>query len=210
MLYNLKPVVIDNVFLDEELNLIYNHINNYGIEEFLNNQKTDKDTKYFKNIDDVGYCAFSYNWPKQILSKLKDIVFQNTKIKVNEIEMHFARYTTKTGSDPQLLPHFDRFVEKPSLTLSVQLKKTVNEWPIHVDDFVTNMNINSAILFSGTHQIHFRDHRQFFEYDFCDILVCQFSVDNIFLENHQDNMNAKLMKYLNYFDDLNKSKNKFE
>lgn len=199
MLYDFKSVFISDIFTSQELNSIYNNLNKHGLDEFLNNEETEKDTKHFKNIEDVGYCAFSKDWPLEILNKIKKIVFENSGIKVDDLQIHFARYSKKTGSDPRLLPHFDRFVTVPSLTLSIQLRKTFERWQIYVDDFNINMSENSAILFSGTHQIHFREPKEFSNEDFCDIFVCQFAISNQFDNEHNEKMQNKLLKYLEYY-----------
>lgn len=205
MLYDFDPIIIENFFSKEEFDLIYNHLYSFGLDEFLNNEDTDKDTSYFKNIEDVGYCAFSYKWPDIVLDKVKKNAYEKTQNAVNDLQMHFARYSNKTNSKPQLLPHSDRFVENPSYTMSVQLKTSVPEWKIFVDDFETNINSNSAILFSGTHQIHFREPKTLSNDDFCDILVCQIKLDGYnFDKNHNYIMNLKQKLGMIKYENLNK------
>jgi len=196
----MEPLKIDNLFTDEEIKLIYDHLNNFGLTEFLDKEDTHKDLSYFLNVDDVGYCSFSNEWPKEILDKIKNKVKNTLLFEGNDLLMHFARYTKKTGYRPQLRPHFDKFLTKPSLTLSIQLKTTIPLWRIWVDEYNTIIPENSAILFSGTHQVHFRELKDFNDDDFCDILVCQIPLENIsFPEKHDYIMLLKLDQSLKFY-----------
>ena len=109
--------------------------------------------------------------------------------------IHFARYSNYSGSNPDLAPHVDSFLEYPTYTFSIQLKTTKPEWIIRVDDHSFKLKENSCISFSGTHQIHSRDPIQFSDEDYCDIIVCQFT-DNSYSSikndvSHQEIINNK-------------------
>jgi hypothetical protein len=91
---------------------------------------------------------------------------------IDNVESHFPRYTLESGSNPQLKPHYDRGLEYASLTLSIQLKTTL-DWPVCVGKDCFNIKENQAIMFSGSHQLHWRPDIEFKEDDYHDIIVCQ-------------------------------------
>jgi hypothetical protein len=198
-LYDTTPVVIEHFFTNEEFDAIYEHINKFELESFLlygNNKNS-----VFRNVEDVGYCAFSYEWPTAIKNKIKNQMMSLGVTDINDPEIHFARYTTLTGSKPRLRPHFDRFLTSPHVTFSIQLKNTKTDWKIFVDDNSFLLPENSAIYFSGTNQIHFRSEEIFQNEDYCDVLVCQFKLNNYTInENHDKIMSDKLNKYFIFYE----------
>jgi hypothetical protein len=205
MIYDLVPQKIDAFFSKDEYEFLYKICNDSKIEEFLNKQEnpTYQDgTPLFKNIEDVGYCAFSAKWPEFLTNKIKHN-FLNLIEGVEDFELHchFARYTNKSGAIPQLKPHYDIGLKNLSYTFSVQLNTNIENWYIYVNDHKYNMNSNEAILFSGTHQIHYRSKANFKDDSYCDILVCQLvSRDNILDDIHYDRMNNEAGKYVELYD----------
>jgi len=171
MLYDLKPIVVNNVFTDEEYLSIYSEINYKNINSVLNFNNINN--LYFNKVTDFGYISTGIDNSK-IINKIKNIAEKIFNVKLNEPMIHFARYTNYSGASPELAPHVDVFLENPSYTLSIQLDTTKPEWIIRVDDYFFTLEKNSLLGFSGTHQIHSRDLLNFNDEDYCDILVCQF------------------------------------
>ena len=171
MLYNLNPTVLENVFTDDEYKIIYEEINNKNINSVLTFQNVQNN--YFRKVIDFGYISTGID-NQNIINKLKNIAEKIFNTELSNPMIHFARYTNYSGAKPELAPHVDVFLEKPSYTISIQLDTTKPQWVIRVDDHKFCLNKNSLITFSGTHQVHSRDILPFKDNDYCDIIVCQF------------------------------------
>jgi len=192
VLYNINPVVTLNFFTEEELILIYNEVNEKNINDTLSFEPTNN--TYFNKVKEFGYISTGINntiIKNKIIKKSQEIF----KFSNDNPLIHFARYSNYSGSNPDLAPHVDSFLEYPTYTFSIQLKTTKPEWIIRVDDHSFKLKENSCISFSGTHQIHSRDPIQFSDEDYCDIIVCQFT-DNSYSSikndvSHQEIINNK-------------------
>ena len=176
--YNFKPIVIDNIFTEEELADIYN--TRFNIAP---NLKTPDGSSYLFNDESCGYTTCVYAPKAYILKKIETVIQKHTPINIsisNDIGetygIHMPRYSLKSGSKPQLRPHYDVGLEYASFTLSIQLDKT-KDWPVCVGDECFTLQKNQGVLFSGSHQIHWRPDMEFGEEDFYDIIVCQ-AVEN--------------------------------
>lgn len=176
--FNFQPIVIDNFFTESELADIYDMRFNIAPT------KTTPDGDSLVFVDSsCGYETSGYMSKPYILKKIEKTMQEHIPVKIsvsNEVGeshgIHIPRYSLKSGSKPQLRPHYDVGLQYASFTLSIQLEKSM-DWPVCVGDQCFTLDKNQAVLFSGSHQIHWRPDIEFKENDFYDIIVCQ-AVEN--------------------------------
>lgn len=185
----LKPRIVKNIFTDQEYADLYEEINAMP-ESFIT------------PVEDVGYFAYmdpvNSDLSDSLISKIEPIL----KTKIKKTAIHFARYTKATNSVPRLMPHYDENLTHASYTLSVILDSTL-DWSVFVENDEFFPLKNQAVVFSGTHQIHYRPLIEFSDTDYYDILVCQFEEDienPIYIDKvHRDNINARIGKYCSVY-----------
>ena len=166
--------IIKNVFSTNQINLLYKDI----------------DLDYNKNImlqDFYGRLYIPLYWRQEtntsgpidlaIDQTIFDLIleqsakFSNVPLQIESIS--FARYSLKYGT-PCLHPHSDTNFKQERLTFDVQLNGNI-DWPILVDSKKYLLKNNDAIIFSGTHEVHWRSKQLFDDEDYLDILLCQLS-----------------------------------
>lgn len=191
MLYNFKPIVIDNVFTQEEYESVYNSVNAYLPQD--PDPNVPPDFGYF-NAGEIGYFAYVKGFENLVYDKLVQLTKEYSNMNVVDSKVHFARYTPKTGFPPTLNPHNDVGVTTSALTFSVQLDSTL-DWELCALDTCVTLKKNQAMLFSGSHQIHWRPTIEFGPDDYFDIMVCQMYLDYDGLpEGHNDLMHESKVK----------------
>lgn len=167
--------IVCNIFSNDELSILYNDIN----------LEIDK---YYSTQDHLGRLYSILYWKKNKIEQNEAVGFKiNNKI-VDKIKQHaqkysdvslqlesisFTRYSLKYGM-PQLPPHVDTSFKQPRLTFDIQLDGNTS-WPITVEEDTYILKNNEALVFSGTHQIHWRKKKLFNSYEYIDMLLCQFS-----------------------------------
>lgn len=180
---NLKPKLISNLFTTEEYDSLYQQIN-----------KHNKVPDYVKVIPELGYTSTFLFLPLEVKSILWKKIGTELGISIKEVYTHYARYSLKSGHKPLLMPHYDRGLTNAMFSLAIVLDNTFN-WEIYVegDKFVPRKN--DGVLFSGSHQVHWRPDIEFKENDYYDILVCQFEEDTeedlTLSEEHLEMMNER-------------------
>lgn len=154
----------DNIFTDQEIEDIYNAIEN------SNTDNTNLIPIYRQR-------AYFCNMPQNIRDRVTGLATSIFNQRVRLTEISFANYSKQSGmEDPILSPHFDNTFEEPRLTLDVQLLSNFT-WPIVVEGKSISLKNNQATTFSGTHQIHWREYREFKDTDSIDMLFCHFSIE---------------------------------
>ena len=109
---------------------------------------------------------------------------------------------------PKLFPHFDGFPE-PRLTFDYQIGSNTS-WPLVVEDREYVLKDNQALTFSGTHQIHWRVHKDFSETDYLDMIFFHLKQKNAAPnpEGHKDLMQQRKDKYSEvWYNSINKGEN---
>ena len=169
---NLNNRIVKNIFTKDQLNFLYSTTNEY-ISSCLNKEQKDLGRIYFKMLWDND--KDSVDLP--ILTELVNII---TYKAINEFKqplkiesISFARYQMQYGI-PNLPPHVDDNFEYPRLTFTIQLSSN-KLWKIFVEDKGFELHENEGLIFSGTHQVHWREKVVFDNKDYVDILLCQFS-----------------------------------
>jgi hypothetical protein len=189
-LYDLEPVLIDDIFSNEEYSNVYEVIN--GLLPDMPKTSPEKIDRY-ANVPDLGYFAVfgSGYFSEKIFTTIADKASEAVGLPLGKPEIHFARYTTKTGFNPGLAPHYDLMLTKPTITVSIQLDSNV-DWELFADEVGKTLKSNQALVFSGSHQLHWRPERKFSDDEFLDILVCQMAVsEEEFTQEHKDTMSNK-------------------
>ena len=181
---NLKPEIIKDIFSNYEFKNLYKGF-----------KKSEND---YTIIPELGYAAFSIKLDEDIISTLKSTIENKLNIKVAKMEAHYARYSLNTGHKPMLMPHYDRALTDATFSLAIVLDNTI-DWDIYVEGEQFMPRKNDAVLFSGSHHIHYRPDIEFKDEDYYDIMVCQFYEDtdqDITLdEEHIEYMNGLTGKW---------------
>ncbi len=156
--------IYKNIFTEDEMNALYSVID-------INQ------TERTSVISIYGQKAWFIDLPEIIKNKVlllaKNIYKENLKLE----EISFARYSKEYGEFPVLTPHYDNTFKESRVTIDVQLKSSI-DWPIVVQEKSFTLKDNEALTFSGTNQIHWREHKEFGKDDFIEMLFCHFSLEN--------------------------------
>jgi hypothetical protein len=197
LFFNFQPIIIDNFFTEQEIESIYKT----RFEIAPNEKRIDK-TSYMFSDPNCGYITCFYPLEETIRKKIVSQIAENVPLKIKEQGNHIPRYTLDSGSKPSLWPHYDSGLLHPSFTLSIQLKHTI-PWDLYVEGKSFTLKYNQAVLFSGSHQMHWRPRITFDKTDYYDIIVCQVHED---IENppmldssHKEIMQAKADFYIDKF-----------
>jgi hypothetical protein len=164
MSFTYENKVVDNIFTTNEINQIYKHVG-----------ETPEDKRMY--VKDFSHLAYLSWLPDNIVKKVTEIARAETGLDLELRELSFARYS-KFGSEdvePKLFPHLDETFKEPRITFDIQVESTI-DWPIVVEGNSFTLKDNQAIIFSGTHQVHWREKVKFDMSDHTDMIFCHFSV----------------------------------
>ena len=169
---NLNNSIVKNVFNKDQLDYLYLIINKY-IDLCSNKEQKDLGRLYFKMLWDNDKEGVDLPIPTELVDIIisKAIESHGNLLKLESIS--FARYNLKYGV-PNLPPHVDDNFEYPRLTFDIQLSSN-KLWKIFVEDNDFELHENEGLVFSGTHQVHWREKIIFDNTDYVDMLLCQFS-----------------------------------
>lgn len=159
----LQNQIYKNIFTEEELKELYSVID-------IN----QKENTFIVEI--YAQKAWFVDMPKAIKDKVSILANDIYKQKLKLEEISFARYSKEYGKLPALTPHYDNTFKESRVTIDVQLRSNI-DWPIVVQGKSFTLKDNEALTFSGTNQIHWREHKQFNESDFVEMLFCHFSLE---------------------------------
>lgn len=177
---NLKPKLITNLFTEEEYASLYDQINKYSAIP-----------EYVRVVDELGYTSTGLFLNNDISSVLWKKIGTELGISIERISTHYARYSLQSGHKPLLMPHYDRALTKSMFSLAIVLDSTF-DWDIYVEGEKFVPRKNDAVLFSGSHQVHWRPDVEFKEDDYYDIMVCQFEEDTeenlVLTSDHKERM----------------------
>lgn len=192
-LFKYEPIVLDTVFAPEEYAQVYDTVNHV----FDNDIKFDETGPGYFPVDGLGYFAVVGLGADNIYQKIKEVTEEATGLELEMPEIHFARYTRKTGHRPQLRPHYDIMLKRGTITLSVQMDASLS-WSIYANGVKADLPPNSGIIFSGSHQYHWRPQIEFKDDDFYDIMVCQMAVvgSSNLPEDHEEVMSREVFPTL--------------
>lgn len=161
-LSNFNPSKIDKFFDEERINETYACVEEREKPEIR---------------PGLGYFYLTVSYPESTIQDIfatvdKYAQEQGFDFKPSDIRTHIGRYSLETGFKPELTPHMDKSVKFPALTFSVALKTNI-DWAVGVNFESWNLDLGDAIIFSGTHQAHWRPIRKFQDGEFLDTLIVQ-------------------------------------
>jgi hypothetical protein len=161
MKHNEANVILDNVLSENEIAQIYSIIEN-PIQKRLPNQ--------------FAQVVSDFNLPGMIAQKIisySEKISGESGLEISEYQ--FARYQNvnepNSGEQilPNLIPHWDASFEEPRFTFDYQIGGNTT-WPLVVEDKEFVLQNNTALTFSGTHQIHWRVPKSFQENEYLDMV----------------------------------------
>jgi hypothetical protein len=160
MKFNEKNAIISNVLTEQEISFIYSVVEN---------------TKTNFVVKKYGQTVSDFDLPDPVKER---VIFHSEQISgetdLEIAEYQFARYKKLPDEDsgqtimPILTPHWDTFPE-PRFTFDYQIGGNTT-WPLVVEEKEFVLNNNSALTFSGTHQVHWRTPKVFSENEYLDMI----------------------------------------
>lgn len=122
----------------------------------------------------VGHKAWSPSPSQEQVDFLNSIMLDATGLQMKLQEYSILRYSNEFGYKPKLFPHFDSHSKAGQrLSLDIQLDATI-DWDMFVEGERFSLKNNSAIIFAGTQQVHWRDNLELKDGDYVDMLLCHF------------------------------------
>lgn len=112
----------------------------------------------------------AYELPKDIVNKLTDLA---NSISDQPLIMSHAMYVEYSGKHgvPDLPPHFDR--DTNNLIINMQLASNTR-WDLGINVETYTLEDNSALIFNGNTNIHWRVHKKFTEDEYVKMLFIRF------------------------------------
>lgn len=168
-------IIVGDIFSVEELELLYSEVN-LEINNFYRKQDTLGrlySALYWKESTEQNNGTVDFKISTSLVNKIITSAQKNSNIELELESISFTRYSLDYGN-PELPPHVDTNFKQPRLTFDVQLKSNTS-WPIVIENVKYVLNNNEALIFSGTHQVHWREKKLFNKDEYVDMLLCQFS-----------------------------------
>lgn len=161
MKHNETNTILENVLTKEEIDQLY------AVIERPFQQRLMK--LFVQSISD-------FDLPNNIAQKIInycELISGEPGLEISEYQ--FARYKKTIDPDsgemllPKLTPHWDASFEEPRFTFDYQIGGNTM-WPIVVENKEFTLKNNSAVTFSGTHQIHWRKPKVFNDNEYIDMI----------------------------------------
>lgn len=188
MKHDEKNLVINNVLTQEEISHIY---------EILKNPNNKYVMKFFTQT------VSDFNLPNNIANKIIKYSEEISGVSGLEIaEYQFARYAnvfdeeSNTTLRPNLIPHCDFSFAEPRFTFDYQIGGNTS-WPLVVEEKEFTLENNSALTFSGTHQVHWRKPKIFDDNEYIDMIF--FHLRKIGSEPYSESVKEEMHKKIEFF-----------
>jgi hypothetical protein len=194
MNYDIENKIIKNIFTQDQIDRVYSAVNSCPENKI-----------YAPN--DQGQLAFfidmfdsRYGGSEDMYLVIENMISKEYGKDLKVAAIQFVRYTTKSGFKPELVPHFDRVFEKPMITVDVQMDSNII-WPVCVSGVPYTINNNEALIFSGTHQVHWRTKMKLEDDQYVDMIFCHLedSQAEKISDEHRVEMIKKIKHYLNEY-----------
>lgn len=124
----------------------------------------------------LGHVVNDAMLPENILNKVINLMNNTLGYSVKLSEHAFTKYTRSSGYVPKLFPHVDEVFKEPRITLDLQIGGNVS-WPLYVKGNKYVLENNQALIFSGTHQVHWREDQNLSNDDYLDMIFFHFVSD---------------------------------
>jgi hypothetical protein len=161
MKFNESNVVIDDVLTESQIANLY--------EAIENSNETRQPNDFAQTVSD-------FDLPEEVAKSVisySELISGEPGLEISEYQ--FARYKNTFDPEsgeailPNLIPHWDSAFEEPRFTFDYQLGGNTT-WPLVVENKKFTLQNNSALTFSGTHQIHWRSPKIFAENEYIDMV----------------------------------------
>jgi hypothetical protein len=140
------PVLVDNVFTDEELKNILQTVKWFPLEKIRIQKWGGQGVLDHITISD------------SVLAKIQKLASEACNKELVIAEHSVVKYSPKYGYEVKLFPHYDTRLDE-MFVFDIQLK-TNEDWGIIVEGKQFNILDNQALLFSGTQQMHWRENKK--------------------------------------------------
>jgi hypothetical protein len=200
MVYNITMkineinTIVEDVLTDEEVASIY---------QLLESPTRETVVKLY------AQSVVDFNLPEKIRNKIISICETLSGEEGLEIaEYQFARYKRVLDEAsgevllPKLTPHWDDAFKEPRFTFDYQIGGN-SSWPLVVEEKEFTLKNNSALTFSGTHQIHWRMPKEFGEDEHIDMVFFHLKKTGAgpYPEDWPKEMNLKMNHYENIYNE---------
>jgi hypothetical protein len=190
-----KNVIVEEVFTQDEINSIYKSVENNNGGAFI---------KVFSQAN--TYIQLDEAIIDKVTKKAQEISGNDNLVLTEYCHARYANVTSNCGKfhyRPALFPHHDETFKEPRFTFDYQLNGNT-DWAIIVEpdqEFV--LKNNQAVTFSGTHQIHWRQPKEFADDQYIEMLFFHFTDPGITTVDSEtkSQITAKAKKYsLEFFE----------
>ncbi len=170
----MNPYKINDVFTQNQIDVL---------NKIINNTKKSVDKVLGRAM--IGDIKNSFT--EDIMDRLYQISKEATGLSLSIDHALYVEYSKRYGI-PNLPPHFDR--DKNCLIINFQLSANTS-WDLGLNEDTYKIEDNSAVLFNGNTEIHWRPHKVFKDGEYVKMIFIRFFnpkniVDNSHLESIQD------------------------
>jgi hypothetical protein len=152
------PIIkIDNIFSPEQLEVINDAIN-------------QNETEIHANLGRKYMGTIEKSLPKDILDILYGIAKDILDFPISMAHAMVVEYSAEYGQ-PNLPPHFDGDIN--DLIINMQLEANT-AWPLGLNTKTYTLEDNSALVFNGNTEIHWRTHKEFKEGEYVRMMFVRF------------------------------------
>lgn len=194
MQYNLDNKIIKDIFTQDQLDRIYLWVD----------QCPDSQVKLPNNYGQIAYYIDQFDSrsteAEDIFLAIEKAIKVEYNLDIKATAVQFARYTIDSGNQPWLPPHYDKVFKKPMITVDIQIGGNI-EWPVYVNGKGYQLKDNEALVFSGTHQIHWRPKIELQKDQYLDMIFCHMEdtqAEDI-TDRHRVDMKLLSTKYLSEY-----------
>lgn len=194
MNHNLENKILSNVFTDEQIKRIYSWVDNCPKDKIKLPNTYGQIAYYIDQFDSRDSGA------EDIFLSIENALQLEYNLYIKASAIQFARYTLDSGNQPWLPPHYDKVFQKPMITVDIQMSGNI-DWPVYVNGNRYNLQDNQALVFSGTHQIHWRPKIKLEKDQYLDMIFCHMEdtqAEDI-TNKHRVDMKLLSTKYLSEY-----------
>jgi hypothetical protein len=168
-------MTVSNIFSYKELNDLYKDIYIEIDKDYFTQSHLGRlySILYWKKNKIENNDSVDFKIKSNLSDKILEYAQQCSDVLLQLESISFTRYSSEYGF-PELPPHVDTSFKQPRLTFDIQLDGNI-EWPIIIEGNKYVLKNNEALVFSGTHQVHWREKKIFNKGEYIDMLLCQFS-----------------------------------
>lgn len=194
MQYNLDNKIVKDIFTQDQINRIYLWVDQCPDAQIKLPNSYGQITYYIDQFDSRSHEA------EDIFLSIEKSIKLEYNLDMKATAVQFARYTIDSGTQPWLPPHYDKVFKKPMITVDIQMGGNI-KWPVYVNGNGYQIKNNEALVFSGTHQIHWRPKIELEKDQYLDMIFCHMEdtqAEDI-TDKHRVEMKLLSTKYLSEY-----------